>query len=105
MDLSFPSVHLSPVKADGKVLVSSRPCLPRVASALARAVIFYRAFLVPELEGGKELQNFFRDTHPLGSIFSPRHLNTMQKVYLKGRWDKERGVGSRGRWWKRPTKR
>ncbi|XP_064330015.1 butyrophilin subfamily 3 member A2-like isoform X16 [Phalacrocorax carbo] len=41
------------VKADGKVLVSSRPCLPRVTSALARAVIFSCAFLVPELEGAQ----------------------------------------------------
>ncbi|XP_064330034.1 butyrophilin subfamily 3 member A3-like isoform X2 [Phalacrocorax carbo] len=41
------------VKADGKVLVSSRPCLPRVTSALACAVIFSCAFLVPELEGAQ----------------------------------------------------
>ncbi|XP_074932570.1 butyrophilin subfamily 1 member A1-like isoform X8 [Phalacrocorax aristotelis] len=45
--------HQNGVKPDGKVLVSSRPCLPRVTSALACAVIFSCAFLVPELEGAQ----------------------------------------------------
>lgn len=54
----FPPVHLSPVKLDGKMLVSSRSRLPHVTSVPASIVIFFFGIHVRQLGCSKDLQHF-----------------------------------------------
>lgn len=73
----FPPVHLSPVKLDGKMLVSSRSRLPHVTSVLASIVIFFFRFHVRQLGCSKDLQHFcfFHDIHPLLYISPHKHTS------------------------------